>query len=157
MFLYELFPPELVKVGLEADDKDEAFEEMVDKFCQVSKLQVREPVLKALHIREAKMSTGIVKGIAIPHANTDAIEHMCGILGISKKGIDYDAPDGNLVYLIFMILVPPRDVERHLRILRRLANLLDNESFYQDLLSQKESQAAVGVIRKYEDSLILMD
>ncbi|GHU49912.1 hypothetical protein FACS1894200_09080 [Spirochaetia bacterium] len=157
MFLYELFPPELVKVGLEAEDKDEVFEEMVDKFCQVSKLQVREPVLKALHIREAKMSTGIFKGIAIPHANTDAVDHICGVLGISKKGIDYDAQDGNLVYLLFMILVPPHDAEQHLRILRRLTNLLADESFYHDLLSQKESHAAVGVIRRYEDRLSSMD
>ena len=37
MFLNEIFPPELIKIGLEAENKDEVFEEMVDKFCQVRK------------------------------------------------------------------------------------------------------------------------
>jgi PTS system fructose-specific IIC component/PTS system nitrogen regulatory IIA component len=157
MFLYEIFPPELIKVGLEAVDKEEAFEEMVDRFCQVEKSNSRETILAALREREAKMSTGIRKGIAIPHGKTDAVNNVYGILGVSKKGIDYDALDGNPVYLLFMILTPLKDSEMHLRLLKRLAILLDNSQFYTDLLVQNESQGALGVIRKYEDLLIALD
>jgi PTS system fructose-specific IIC component/PTS system nitrogen regulatory IIA component len=157
MFLYEIFPPELIKIGLEAEDKDEAFEEMVDRFCQVEKSNAREGILTALREREAKMSTGIHKGIAIPHGKTGAVDDVYGILGISKKGIDYDALDGNPVYLLFMLLAPLTDSEKHLRVLKRLAILLDNPQFYTDLLAQNESQGALGVIRKYEDILIALD
>ena len=82
MFLYELFPPELIKIGLEADDKDEVFEEMVDQFCQVSKSDIREEILEAVHERESKMSTGIHKGIAVPHGKTNALDDIYGIIGI---------------------------------------------------------------------------
>ena len=88
MFLYEVFPPELIKIGLEAEDKDEVFEELVDLFCRVQKTDAREEILKALKERESKMSTGIHKGIAIPHGKTDALDSVHGILGVSKKGMD---------------------------------------------------------------------
>ncbi|MDR2158684.1 MAG: PTS sugar transporter subunit IIA [Treponema sp.] len=151
MFLYEVFPPELIKIGLEAEDKDEVFEELVDHFCQVKKSGAREEILEALREREAKMSTGIHKGIAIPHGKTNAIETLQGVLGISKKGIDYDALDGQSVYLLFMLMAPQKDSEKHLRLLKRLAGLLDNPQFYTDLVAQSDTQGANGVIKKYED------
>jgi len=151
MFLYEVFPPELIKIGLESEDKDEVFEELVDHFCQIKKYNARDEILSALNERESKMSTGIQKGIALPHGKTNAIENVHGILGISKKGIDYDALDGQPVYLIFMLLAPQAESEKHLRLLKRLAGLLDNPQFYTDLLPQNDPQGACGIIKKYED------
>ena len=157
MFLYEIFPPELIKVGLEAEDKDEAFEELVDKLCQVENSNAREEILEALRQREAKMSTGIQKGIALPHGKTNAIDQLSGVLGISKKGVDYDALDGQPVYVLFMLIAPQKDSEKHLRILKRLAGLLDNPQFFTDLLAQKDAQGAHGIIKKYEDLFIALD
>jgi len=154
MFLYEAFPPELIKIGLEAEDKEEAFEELVDLFCQYKKTGSRKEILEALRDRESKMSTGIQKGIALPHGKTNAIEEVQGILGISKKGIDYDALDGQPVYLLFMILAPLADSEMHLRLLKRMAELLNNPQFYTDLLMQNDSQSAIRIIKKYEDIYI---
>ena len=154
MFLYETFPPELMKIGLEAEDKDEVFEEMVDKFCQGKNANIREEILEALWERESKMSTGIKKGIALPHGKTSVMTDVQGILGISKKGIDYDALDGQPVYILFMILSPQTDSENHLRILKRLASLLGNHQFYVDLLAQNDPQSVSGIIKKYEDLYI---
>lgn len=157
MFLYELFPPELIKVGLEAEDKDEVFEEMVDQFCQIERSDTREEILEALRAREAKLSTGIRKGIAVPHGKTNALQKVHGILGISKRGIDYDALDGQPVYLLFMVLSPWKESESHLKILKRLAQLLDNAQFFTDLIAQRDAQGVSGVIKKYEDLLIALD
>ncbi|MDR2393590.1 MAG: PTS sugar transporter subunit IIA [Treponema sp.] len=157
MFLYDLFPPQLIKVGLEAEDKDEVFEELVAYFCQAQRSDDREELLVALKDRELKMSTGIRKGIAVPHGQTNVVERMYGVLGISKGGIDYDALDGEPVYLVFMILTPHKDSEQHLRLLKRLTQLLDNGDFFRDLVVQKDAQGASGVIKKYEDILISLD
>jgi len=156
MLLHETFPPELIKVGLEAEDKDEAFEELVDHFCQVTNSSARAEMLAAIRDRESKMSTGINKGSAIPHGKTNAVDRVYGVLGISKKGIDYDALDGEPVYLLFLMLAPQKDSEKHLRLLKRLAELLDNPQFYTDLVAQNTSQSAHGVIKKYEDVLIAL-
>ena len=154
MFLYEIFAPELIKIGLEAEDKDEAFEEMVDSFCRLQKINARDKLLEALWDRESKMSTGIQKGIAIPHGKAEVMDDVRGLLGISKKGIDYDALDGQPVYLLFMLFSPQADSEAHLRLLKRLAELLDNPQFYTELLAQNDPQGANRIIKKYEDIYI---
>jgi PTS system fructose-specific IIC component/PTS system nitrogen regulatory IIA component len=157
MFLYELFSPEFIQVGLQAEDKEEVFEEMVDRFCQVIKSDSREDILEALRTREMKMSTGIQKGIAIPHGKTNAVDRVYGMLGISRKGIDYEALDGNPVHLLFLVLGPPGDSEKHLQVLQRLAELLVNPLFFMDLAAQKDAQSANGIIKKHEDILIAMN
>ena len=157
MLLRDVFPPQFIKVNLEAEDKDEVFEEMVEHFCQAAKSHAREEILESLKVREAKMSTGIQKGIAIPHGTTNAVDTVHGVLGISRDGIDYDALDGEPVYLLFMLLAPDKDSEKHLRVLQRLAELLGNPQFSQDLQAQKDPQSAYKVICKYEDMIIAVD
>jgi PTS system fructose-specific IIC component/PTS system nitrogen regulatory IIA component len=153
MLVSELFLPEYIKIGLEAEDKDEAFEELVDAFCHVSKLDVREEALEALRERERLMSTGVQKGIAIPHGKTGAINRVYGMLGISRQGIDYDSLDGEPVYLLFMLLGPQLNPEAHLRLLKRVAELLQNPQFFTDLAAQTDPVKANAVIKKYEDVL----
>jgi PTS system fructose-specific IIC component/PTS system nitrogen regulatory IIA component len=157
MFLSELFPPEFIKIGLEAEDKDEVFEELADVFCHASRLDIREDILEAIRERERKMSTGIQKGIAVPHGKSNAIDRVYGVLGISKKGIDYDALDGEPVYLLFMVIGPQSSTEKHLRILKRLAELLENPQFFTDLAAQNDPAQASAVIKKYENILTALD
>jgi PTS system fructose-specific IIC component/PTS system nitrogen regulatory IIA component len=157
MFLYDLFRVDFIKMDMEAQDKDEAFEELVDFMCHAAPGTNRKEILYALHEREAKMSTGIQKGIAIPHGKTGAADALKGVLGISRNGIEYDALDGQPVYLLFMIIAPLKDSEKHLRVLKRLTELLENPQFYTDLQSQKDPAGAHRVICKYEDMLISLD
>ena len=157
MFLHDLFRPEYIKIDLESEDKDEAFEEMIDHFCHASNLNIRDDFLKALWERESKMSTGIQKGIAIPHGISPYIKKSYGVLGISSKGIDYDALDGEPVYLLFMFLAPINENEQHLRILKQLSGLLQNPQFYIDLQTQKDAQSAYKIICKYENIVIALD
>jgi PTS system fructose-specific IIC component/PTS system nitrogen regulatory IIA component len=157
MLLYEVFSPEFIQVDLQAEDKDEVFEELVDRFCYVIKSDAREEILQALREREMKMSTGIQKGIAIPHGKTIAVDKVYGMLGISRKGIDYEALDGNPVYLLFMILGPVGDSEKHLRVLQRMAELLANPQFFTDLVSQKDPQGVYRVLKKYEDISVALE
>ncbi|MFP3040345.1 PTS sugar transporter subunit IIA [Treponema primitia] len=157
MLLHELFSPEFILVDLQAEDKEEVFEELVDRFCQVIKSDAREEILGALREREMKMSTGIQKGIAIPHGKTNAVDKVYGMLGISRKGIDYEALDGNPVHVLFMILGPVGDSEKHLRVLQRMAELLANPQFFTDLAAQKDVPGAYAILKKYEDISITLE
>jgi PTS system fructose-specific IIC component/PTS system nitrogen regulatory IIA component len=151
MLLSEVFLPEFIILDLEAEDKDEVFEEMVSRFCTVTKSDKREEILAALHERESKMSTGVHPGIAIPHGKTLVVDRSYGVMGISHKGIDYDALDGKPVYLVFMELAPPVEAEKHLHLLRRIAELLRNRDFYDDCLAAKGTKEVYEVLKKYED------
>jgi PTS system fructose-specific IIC component/PTS system nitrogen regulatory IIA component len=157
MLLSEVFLPQFIIVDLQADDKDEVFEEMVGHFCRVTKLDVREDVLKALREREAKMSTGIQNGIAIPHGKSTAVKNVFGVLGVSKKGIDYDSLDGKPVHLVLMLLAPPVEAERHLHLLQRMAGFLRNPRFYEDVTGAASAQEISAILTKYEDFEALDD
>ena len=124
MFLYDLFPPDLIVTNLIAADKKEVFREMAGRFCQTMKNCTVEGILEALWDRESRMTTGIQKGIAIPHGKTGVLDRTCGILGISQKGIAYNSLDGHPVHLIFMIIGPASDSDEYLEILKRLLLLL---------------------------------
>jgi len=152
MLLSEVFLPEFIKADLEAGDKDEVFEELVDYFCTAKKLNERESILAALRERESKMSTGIQHGIAIPHGKTNAVDRMYGVLGVSKDGVEYDSLDGKPVHLVMMILAPPVEAEKHLHLLQRMAEVLRNPDFYNDVLAAGSAQAIYGVIKRYEDA-----
>jgi len=153
MLLSEVFLPEFIKTNLEAVDKEEVFEELVDHFCAARNSPERENILAALRERESKMSTGIQHGIAIPHGKTNAVERMYGILGVSKKGIEYDALDGKPVTLVMMILAPPVEAEKHLHLLQRMAEVLRNQSFYADVTGAETPEAIYQVIKRYENLL----
>ncbi|MDR0501837.1 MAG: PTS sugar transporter subunit IIA [Treponema sp.] len=153
MVLQDVLLPEFIKVDMEAEDKDEAFEELVNHFCHAFKTDARDEILEAIISREAKMSTGIHKGIAVPHGKTSVVDTLHGVLGISQKGIYYDSLDGEPVYLLFMIISPLEDSEKYLRLLKHLAELMENPQFQIELQAQKDAQSAYKIIRKYEELL----
>ncbi|HVP58590.1 MAG TPA: PTS sugar transporter subunit IIA, partial [bacterium] len=91
--LASLVTPDTVMLGLEGFDKRKAIEALVDLVVAGGRATDRNAVLAAVLDREAKGSTGLENGIAIPHAGTaGAIDVVCA-LGISKGGIDFDSVD----------------------------------------------------------------
>ena len=153
MLLDKVFNPKAVNIDLKSEDKDEVFEELIEELVSVNPSLDRSVALAAVKEREAKMSTGIMSGIAVPHAKTSAVTDVQGAIGISRSGIDYDALDGKPVHLIVLILSGADSTELHLRVLKRLARLLENSEFYAELMDQKTAEAAYNVFCKYEKEL----
>jgi len=151
MLLSEVFLPEFIMSDLQSSNKEDTFKEMTERFCQVTGKDVREEILKALREREAKMSTGIQNGIAIPHGKTTVVEKVYGVLGISRKGIDYDSLDGKPVHLVMMLLAPPVEAEHHLHLLQRMADFLRKKDFYSDITGAANSEEVFNTIKKYEN------
>jgi nitrogen PTS system EIIA component len=155
MLLQKVFAHSSIKIGLESEDKDELFEELVDILAKEGGRDFpRSAVLLAVRDREAKMSTGIKRGIALPHGKAEGLSGLMGVLGISKRGIEYASLDGEPVYLVFMLVSDPKDSELHLAALKRLAILLDDPEFYTDLIKAESPERAAAIIRNYETRLI---
>ncbi|GBU26726.1 hypothetical protein R84B8_00238 [Treponema sp. R8-4-B8] len=153
MNLQDVLLPEFIKVNLKAIDKNEAFKELVAHYCKTNNSPSFAQILDAIVKREAKMSTGIHKGIAVPHGKTDAVKKICCVVGISEKGVQYDSLDGEPVHLLFMIVSPVEDSDNFLWILKHLAQLIENPQFKSELRSQKDPQSAFNVICKFEAAL----
>ncbi len=148
--LQELFVPSRIKCRLEADDKGEVFEELVDLLVTQYGLDSRDQILDAIRKREEKMSTGIKKGIAIPHAKTSFTRGVIGVLGISARGIDYESLDGEPVHMLFLLVSSEEDAGTHLAVLKKIALLVENPDFYRDALAAGDPEKVSRVIGTYE-------
>jgi len=151
--LGSVFAPDLVKLDLESEDKDEVFEELIELYISSNPSASRSAILSALKNREQKLSTGIKPGVALPHAQTDQVSGVRGIIGISRRGIDYEALDGKPVHVIFLLLSSPDGCALHLRALKRLSLLLDDPDFFQSVVGQKDAGGVYDTICKFEDIL----
>lgn len=157
MILGKIFSPSMIKVPLEAEDKEEVWEELVDLFVSKSgnagNRSVTKEIIDAIRERETKLSTGIKTGIAVPHARIDSIKDICGVIGISPKGLDYESLDGEPVHAVFLLLSPCGDCFSYLRVLRRLALLMEKPDFYPSLIKERTSEGVHSVICRFEDEL----
>ena len=150
MILGQVFNPKTICVNLESEEKEEVFEELVEKLIELKPNLNRQNILSAIYERENLMSTGIKEGIAVPHGKTDEIDEVVGVLGISRKGIDYDALDNKPVYLVFLLLSSKSNAEFHLRVLRHLSTVIETSGFTSELMEQKTAEDAYQVICKYD-------
>lgn len=153
MILSNIFNPKNIKVNLESTDKNGLFEEMVDLYISNNPSADKNLILEALHSREEKLSTGIKKGIALPHARIHGLKEPKGIIGISKAGIEYGSIDGNPVHIVFMLLSTPEDYSLHLKILNRMNILLLNSEFIEDIREQKDGESVYNLICNLEKEI----
>jgi mannitol/fructose-specific phosphotransferase system IIA component (Ntr-type) len=151
--LADLFTPDRIKTGLEAEDKPEVFEELVDLLVARYGLDTRDEVLEAIQRREDKMSTGIKRGIAIPHAKTSFTKGVIGVIGISRKGIDYASLDGEPVHLLFLVVSSDQDAGTHLAALKKIALLVEAPDFLTQMVRATDPEKAHAVIRAHEEVL----
>lgn len=137
--LVKYFKDNLFLANLTAASKEGAIAELLDLFVQEKYIRNRDIVLEMLHQRETLGSTGIGKGVAIPHGRTTAALDVLIAFGKSEPGIDFDSIDGKPVHLFFMVIAPPNDDGNvYLPILGSLVTIL-NEKANRDKLMKVDS------------------
>ncbi|MBD3305589.1 PTS sugar transporter subunit IIA [candidate division KSB3 bacterium] len=159
MRLIEILREDLIKIELEAEDKWEAIEEMVNVLTATHEIRRRDrqELLSAVIEREKTMSTGLGHGIAIPHGASEQVEQFVGALGISRQGIDFQAIDGKPVYLVLLLAVPAQSFAQHVKTLAGIARLLNHEEFRQHLMHSATSQEVMELIEKEEGKEFFQD
>ena len=152
MDLATLITPELTKVPLEAFDKEEAIAELVELLVRARKVGDREGVLQALYEREAKGSTGIGGGVAIPHAKHPEVSGVVLAAGVSRDGIEFDAADGELVYLVFLVLAEAHNPGPNVEVLAQIGHMMQAPGLYERLRAASDAREFVGVIRGFQEA-----
>jgi len=123
MNVSDLLTVDLIKIGLESDEKEELFEEMVQLFVDSGRITDRDEALEALFEREAKMSTGISKGLALPHGKLEGAEGLLISIATSDIGIEYDSLDGELVHVVVMVFAEVGNPGPHIEALAEISRL----------------------------------
>ncbi len=131
---------------LEADNKDDALNEMIDLISTSSNINNISAFKKAIFKRESLMSTGIGLGIAIPHAKIPECQDFVIAIGRLKKGIEYESLDDKPVKLIFMIGASDKQDKEYIRLLSRLVLRLKDSQVQKELLKAKDKCEIYSII-----------
>ena len=153
MYLYELLDKDSIVTSLASRTKDDVLEEMVDILDHAGKIQSKEAVLKAIIDRERIMTTGIGNGVAVPHCKTAAVNRLVAALGISREGIDFEAPDNQPARLIFILVAKENNPGPHVRALAKLAKLLSKEGVRDALVASSSPEDLLEIIKQKEEDL----
>jgi PTS system nitrogen regulatory IIA component len=143
----DFLDPEAVVVDLAATTKKAVLEDLVSLLAKSGKIKDAKATVDILLEREKLGSTGIGQGIAIPHAKTDQTEHVTAAFGLSRRGVQFDALDGEPVYIFFLLVAPPNAAGLHLKALARISRLLKDKFFRQSLRDVKDAAEVLKIIR----------
>lgn len=125
--------PCVVRVGLDAGDRDAAIEMLVRELHGAGRLTDTASALESVIDRERVQSTAIGGGIAFPHARTPSAPDLVFAAARLRRGIDFEAPDESPVDLVFLLLGPPHNPDDHVRLLAGLARLLRRDEVIAEL------------------------
>ena len=129
--LSQCFIPDGTTHVIKATTKREAIEEMVGVLVSSDRLSAEHEgsVVDAIMGREELGSTGIGRGVAVPHAKHAGVAEPTGLVGQSKPGVDFHSLDGEPVYTIFMLISPPDRSVDHLRMLEAVSRMARDYRF----------------------------
>jgi PTS system nitrogen regulatory IIA component len=135
-----LLVPENVKVDLSVSSKKRLFEQVGLMFEESHGIE-RDIVFDSLFARERLGSTGLGEGVAIPHGRIKGLKEPQAAVVRLESALPFDAPDGEPVKLLVILLVPENANEEHLEILSELAELLSDEATRESMMTQQDTGA----------------
>ena len=154
MRLLEILNPAVIKLGMEARDKEECFEEMVDLLVRTGRISDRQKALDAIYAREEMRSTGIGRGIAIPHGKDNSVPQITAAAGTSAQGIEFEAMDAKPVHLVFVVLAEANNPGPHLQALSEIAMCLNVPGTYDRLVAARTPQEFLKVLETPSDEAL---
>ncbi|NLM04959.1 MAG: PTS sugar transporter subunit IIA [Clostridiales bacterium] len=144
MEIEKLLTPNRILFDLKGGNKEEVIDELIELLYKDGVVTDKKKYKSAVMKREEQFSTGIGYGIGIPHAKSDAVSTAAIAFGISKDGIDFDSMDEKQVNLIFLIAVPNKSDDTHLKILSFISRRLMHSEVREKLMKAKNHEDVIS-------------
>jgi PTS system nitrogen regulatory IIA component len=138
---------------LKAKDKKGVLEELVDVIVRSHPTLDKNSLVKVLLERERLGSTGIGDGVAIPHGKIQGLKHPIISFGRSRKGLDFEAMDGEAVFLFFLLVAPEDSASIHLKALAKIAKIIKSRSFRNVLMQVPTREEIYQTIIQNDEQL----
>jgi PTS system nitrogen regulatory IIA component len=145
--LNDLLAAPAVLAALKVKNKKQALQELAARAATAAGRSERE-IFDTLLQRERLGSTGIGRGVAIPHGKLAKLDRLIGLFARLEKPVDFDALDGEPVDLIFLLLAPEGAGADHLKALARIARLLRDEKVADKLRAARDADALFALLTK---------
>lgn len=152
MLLSEHLNKDNILLGIAARSRWELIDQLLKAAVRIRQVRAEdeEEIRKSLFEREKSMSTGIGKGVAIPHCTTDKVDDIVIVLAISENGINFNAVDNLPVRITVLLVVPKDKLTQHIKTLANIAKALSNDDFRNSLLAQDSPELLLKAIRNHE-------
>jgi PTS system fructose-specific IIA component/PTS system nitrogen regulatory IIA component len=143
--------PAAIRSHVSADTKEGVIREMASALVEAGKIPAAEmeSIVKAIMKREDLGSTGIGRGVAVPHTKHPSVSRLVGTVAVSREGIDFESLDGEPVQLFFLLVSPPDRPGDHLRALENISRQLRDDSFCATL---KQAHAVADIQHLLEEA-----
>ncbi|MFH1848228.1 MAG: PTS sugar transporter subunit IIA [Candidatus Omnitrophota bacterium] len=151
MKIADFLSEKAITANLKSQDKPGAIRELVDLLARAGAIKDKEELVNTLLSREALGSTGIGQGIAIPHGKSGKVKQLVAAFGLSKKGVNFEALDGEPCYIFFLLVAPQDSAGPHLKALARISRLLKDKYFRDLLKSAQDEKTILKIIREEDD------
>jgi fructose-specific phosphotransferase system IIA component len=143
-----------IRADLSAVSKDAVIEELVQSLLDSGQIDAdqRDDIISAIMKREELGSTGIGRGVAVPHTKHPSVQKLVGTVGVSAEGVDFDSLDGERVQLFFLLISPPERPGDHLRALENISRQLRDETFCRFLKQSKTPDDINQLLQEADDN-----
>ncbi len=139
---------------LESTERDDVIRELIQSLHEHKKLgKIAPKKLAAVVIkRENEASTGIGKGVAVPHVKHDEITEPIAVVGCSPEGIEFVSLDKQPVYSVFLLLSPGQNPDKHLQAMETIFKNLQKDDFRRFLRQAQTQEEVIEAIKDADDS-----
>ncbi len=139
---------------LKATDRDGAIAELVSSLDKARKLGKGncEKIIKAVIKREKEASTGMGKGVAVPHVKHSAVKNIVAAVGLSSRGIDFSALDKQPVYSVILLISPEGNPDKHLQAMENIFKHLQKERFRKFLRQCQTPEQIEDLLREADEN-----
>lgn len=152
MRLSNIIKDKNVLLEMKAQKKDEALAELAAHLKKQKLINHEKEIIEKLLQREALGSTALGEGIAIPHCKAKGIKGPILTVGISRGGVNFEAPDGRPVQVFFLLITSPDDPSLNLQILALIAQLVKKSpELKSKLLAAEDVREVMEIIREQEE------
>lgn len=148
MKIVDFLNEKAISADLKSTSKEDVIRELVDLLAKAEGIKNKEDLVKVLLSREALGSTGIGQGVGIPHGKTDSVKRLVAAFGVCHQGVNFEALDGEPVYLFFLLVAPEDSAGPHLKGLARISRLLKDKYFRESLKSLTDEKTILRLIRE---------
>jgi PTS system nitrogen regulatory IIA component len=145
----KLLPPSHVAIDLQVSSKKRLFEQAGLLFENLDGI-ARSQVFDSLFARERLASTGLGRGVAIPHGRIKGLKDAVGAFFRLAQPVAFDAPDGDPVRLVFVLLVPEQATEKHLQILSELAQMFSDNALREAMGTASDADALHQLVSAWQ-------
>ena len=153
MKLSEIVVTDAIVPELKAKTRDEAISELVEALATAGAVAKKNvpAIIKAVLNRESQATTGIGKGVALPHAKLKSIKKPVGTIGRASQGLDFSALDSKPVYSVILLLSGPDSPDEHLQAMETIFKHVQRDMFRKFLRQSQTAEAIAELIEEADE------